>query len=51
MANDLLLKDVPEDVLKIILKKQGDEKVKKGVKQYSMSLAVFKIIRDSENKK
>lgn len=45
MAN-LLLKDVQEDVLKFILKKQGDMKVEKGVAQYSISLTVFKLLKE-----
>lgn len=46
MANNILLRDVPEDVLKKILKIQSDEKQKKLLKQYSISLVIFKIIRD-----
>ena len=50
MANNILLRDVPDDVLKILLKVQSDEKEKRLAKQYSLSLAVFKIIRESKIK-
>lgn len=48
MPNNLLLRDVPEDVLKKILKIQSDEKQKRLLKQYSISLVIFKIIRESK---
>lgn len=50
MANNILLRDVPDDVLKILLKIQADEKQKRLAKQYSLSLVVFKLIRESKVK-
>lgn len=40
------LRDVPEDVLRIILITQGGIKIEKGISQYSMEQTVYKIIRD-----
>ena len=51
MPNDILLRDVPDDVLKIILKRQWDEKDKKLRKQYSLASAVFSIIKEAEKSK
>lgn len=45
---DIILKNVPEDVRKIILKEQNKEKENRGRMQYSMSLTIFKIIREWE---
>ena len=47
---DILLKNVPEDVRKIIIKSQSNEKENKGVNQYSMALTIFKIIKEWNNK-
>jgi hypothetical protein len=41
-----LIKDVPDDVLKFVLKRQGDNKVKKGISQYSLSQTIFQIIKE-----
>lgn len=40
------LKDVPEDVLRIILLTQVVVKTEKGIGQFSMEQTVYKIIRD-----
>jgi hypothetical protein len=48
--NDLLLRNVPIDVLKTILKEQGKEKEKRGLKQFSLSTTVFKIVREWKNR-
>lgn len=42
---DILLKKVPSDVVKHILKRQYEAKTKKGISQYSLSTAVIQIIR------
>jgi hypothetical protein len=47
---DTRLKDVPEDVRKIILKKQTDIKNKKGHGNFSMASTVYAIIREWNNK-
>lgn len=47
---DLLLRGMPIDVLKIILKEQGKEKEKRGLKQFSISTTIIKIIREWNNK-
>ena len=49
----LILKDLPLDVRKYILKLQGEIKAEKGVCQYSMPLTIYKIIREHKefNKK
>lgn len=48
--NDLLLRNVPIDVRKIILREQAKEKDKRNVMQYSITSTVIKIIRQWENK-
>lgn len=40
------LKEVPIDVLKIILIEQGKVKLEKGIGQYSLEQTVYKIIRE-----
>lgn len=47
---DIILKNVPEDVRKIIIKEQAEEKANKGVNQYSMALTIYKIIKEWNNK-
>lgn len=44
--NDILLKNVPLDVRKYILKTQWEIKCQKGVSQYSQSMAVIQIIKN-----
>jgi len=39
------LKSIPEDVIKYLLKKQGEHKEKKGICQYSLELTIYEIIR------
>ncbi len=48
--NDLLLKHLPEDVRKILLKQQEKEKRDRGTNQYSLSSTAYKIIREWNNK-
>ncbi len=45
------LKDVPADVLIIILKTQGGVKIERGISQFSMEKTIYKIIRDYEKLK
>lgn len=40
------LKYLPEDIIKYILKIQGEIKSKKGIGQYSQELTVMQIIRE-----
>ena len=40
------LKEVPEDVLRIILLTQADVKTERGIGQFSMEQTVYKIIRE-----
>ena len=48
MAYSILLRDVPEDVLKIIVEKQRDEKNKKLIGQYSLQKAVYTLLRKTK---
>jgi len=48
---DIILKSVPEDVRKMIIKQQLKEKEDRGTNQYSMSCVIFKIIREWNQKK
>jgi len=45
---DLVLRSLPEDVRKIILKEQLKEKEIRGINQFSMSTTIYKIIREWE---
>lgn len=45
---DISLKAVPPDVHKLILREQLKEKENRGMQQYSLSLTVYKIIREWE---
>jgi Na+/H+ antiporter NhaB len=47
---DLILKDVPEDVRKILLQQQLKEKEHRKTNQYSIALTVYKIIKEWNNK-
>lgn len=50
----LLLKNFPPDIRKYLLKVQMEHKIEKGIGQYSLESAIYKIIRtkmESENKK
>ncbi len=42
----LTIKNIPEDVIKHILKIQGEKKAEKGIGQYSQQQAIFQIIRE-----
>jgi plasmid stability protein len=42
----LTLKNIPEDLLKHILKVQADTKIHKAKAQYSMESAIYKILRE-----
>jgi len=42
----LLLKNLPLDVRKFIIKMQGEIKYEKGISQYSMELTMYKIIKE-----
>lgn len=42
----LLLKNLPEDIRRLILKQQAKEKASRGTNQFSMELTIYKIIRE-----
>ncbi|MEO6305972.1 MAG: hypothetical protein ABIP51_22690 [Bacteroidia bacterium] len=44
----IYLKDIPEDIAKIILKAQGEIKEKKCMGKYSQSLTVIHLLREGE---
>lgn len=46
---DLLLKNMPEEVRKILLKQQQKEKENRGTNQYSLSCVIYKIIKEWNN--
>jgi len=46
---DISLKKVPEEVRKIILREQVKLKEKHGTNQYSISLTIYKIIKEWKN--
>lgn len=41
----LLLKSVPLDIRKYLLKIQMDAKIEKGINQYSLETALYKVVR------
>lgn len=45
---DIVLRSVPEDVRKLIIREQHKEKENRGTNQFSMSTTIFKIIREWE---
>lgn len=47
----ITLKEVPEDVLKIILLTQADIKSGRGVGQFSMEKTIYKIVREYDKMK
>ena len=47
---DIILKNVPPEVHKIVIKEQAKEKEFKGVNQFSLALTIFKIIKEWNNK-
>lgn len=42
----LLIKNLPDDLKKYIVKVQGETKNKKGISQYSMEAALLQIIKE-----
>lgn len=46
--SDIVLRSMPEDVRKIVLKEQHKEKEHRGTNQFSLSTTIFKIIREWE---
>lgn len=48
MPKSILLKNVPEDILQIILKAQSEEKLKTNKTQYSMESAIYKLIKNAK---
>ena len=40
------LKEIPIDVMKIILREQGKIKSEKGIGQYSLEQTIYKLIRE-----
>lgn len=46
MASTILLKNVPKDIMRTILKVQSEVKMKKEIGKYSQEKAVYKIISD-----
>jgi hypothetical protein len=48
---DIILKSVPEDIRKIVIKEQAKEKENRGTNQYSMACVIFKIVREWNQKK
>jgi hypothetical protein len=50
MSKSILVRDVPDDVLQILLKAQYEEKQQRSLKQYSLSLVIFKMARDFKKK-
>lgn len=45
---DLMLRALPEDVRRIVLKEQLKEKENRGINQFSLSTTIYKIIREWE---
>lgn len=43
--SQILVRDVPVEVLKYLLKLQSEEKIQKGISQYSLSAVVIKVIK------
>ena len=47
---EISLKGVSEEVMKIIVREQAQEKINRGTNQYSLSSTVCKIIKEWNNK-
>lgn len=47
---DMTLKNLPEDVRRILLREQKQEKENRGTNQYGLSSMIYKIIREWNNK-
>lgn len=45
---DLLIRHLPEDVRRVIIREQAKEKEKRGTLKWSISSTIFKIIREWE---
>lgn len=43
---DILLKNVPDDIRKFIVREQAKEKENRGTQQYSLSMTIVKLIRE-----
>jgi hypothetical protein len=46
---DIVIRNLPEDVRKVILQEQLREKKNRGTNQFSMSSTIIKIIREWKN--
>lgn len=46
MLKPLHLKNVPDDILKFILKAQLEIKLEKKIKQYSLEATIYKLLRE-----
>lgn len=47
---NMTLKNMPEDVRKILLREQHAEKENRGTNQFGLSSVIFKIIKEWNNK-
>lgn len=45
---DILIKNLPDDLRKVIVREQAKEKENRGTQQYSLSSTIIKIIREWE---
>lgn len=48
MAKSMTLRNIPEDVFKVLLKEQWDEKERRGIGMYGIEQTIYKIVRDYE---
>jgi hypothetical protein len=48
MAKSMTLRDIPEDVFKILLTEQKEEKMKRKIGMYGIEQTIYKIVRDYE---
>lgn len=46
--SDIIVRDIHPDVHKILAREQANEKVKRGINQYSLSSTIQKIVREWE---
>lgn len=47
---DIIVKDIPEDIHKLLQDEQAKEKKNRGINQYSLSSTIIKIIKEWKNK-
>lgn len=47
---DVLVRAIPDDILNVVLRRRDKEKQKKGIKQFSLSTTIIKIIKEWNNK-